>query len=67
MQIVVNGQSVEVPEGLTIAGLLDQLGVRRDHTAVALNREIARRTSHATTVLREGDRLEIVHPMAGGS
>jgi sulfur carrier protein len=66
MEIVVNGRSIEVQEGLTLAGLLEQLGVRREHTAVALNREIARRASHATTVLREGDRLEIVHPMAGG-
>jgi sulfur carrier protein len=66
MEIVVNGRSIEVQEGLTIAGLLDQLGVRRDHTAVALNLEIARRASHATTVLRQGDRIEIVHPMAGG-
>jgi sulfur carrier protein len=66
MEIVVNGRSVEVQEGLTLAELLVQLGVRREHTAVALNREIARRASHATTVLRDGDRLEIVHPMAGG-
>jgi sulfur carrier protein len=43
-----------------------QLGVRREYTAVALNREITRRSSHASTVLREGDRLEVVHPMAGG-
>jgi sulfur carrier protein len=66
MEIVVNGRSIEVQEGLTLADLLAQLGVRREYTAVALNREIARRASHATTVLREGDRLEIVHPMAGG-
>jgi sulfur carrier protein len=67
MRVMVNGRSIEVQEGLTLADLLAQLGVRREFTAVALNREIARRASHATTVLREGDRLEIVHPMAGGS
>jgi sulfur carrier protein len=67
MQIVVNGRSIEVRDGLTVAELLAQLGVRREHTAVALNREITRRASHGTTVLHEGDRLEIVHPMAGGS
>jgi sulfur carrier protein len=66
MEIVVNGRSIAVREGLTLAELLVQLGVRREHTAVALNREIARRASHSTTMLREGDRLEIVHPMAGG-
>lgn len=67
MEVVVNGKPIEVREGLTLEGLLIQLGVRRDYTAVALNREIAGRASHATTVLRDGDRVEIVHPMAGGA
>jgi len=66
MRIVVNGQPIEVAEGSTLAALLARLGVRRQFTAVALNREVARRDTHATTVLQEGDRVEIVHPMAGG-
>ena len=32
-----------------------------------LNREVAARSSCGTRVLRDGDRLEIVHPMAGGA
>ena len=67
MQVVVNGKPTAVREGLTLEGLLAQLGVRRDYVAVALNREIAGRAGHATTVLRDGDRVEIVHPMAGGA
>lgn len=67
MRIIVNGEPMEVDEGLTLATLLAQLGVRREFTAVALNREVASRASHASTVLREGDRVEIVHPMAGGT
>ncbi|HEV8311174.1 MAG TPA: sulfur carrier protein ThiS [Methylomirabilota bacterium] len=67
MRIVVNGEPRDVREGLTLDGLLQELGVRRDYTAVALNREVARRASYASTVLREGDRVEVVHPMAGGA
>jgi sulfur carrier protein len=67
MRIVVNGEPVEVREGLTLEGLLEQLAVRRPHTAVALNREVVPRARHGQSVLREGDRVEIVHPMAGGS
>ncbi len=67
MRIVVNGQPMEVRDGLTVADLLGQLGVRTEFTAVALNREVTRRTRYTTTALREGDRVEIVHPMAGGS
>jgi len=66
VRIVVNGRPMEVAEGLTLAGLLGLLGVRREYTAVAVNREVARRDAYPTTVLREADRIEVVHPMAGG-
>jgi sulfur carrier protein len=66
MQITVNGQPMSVEEGLSLEGLLARLGVRREFTAVAVNREVAPKSSYAATVLRDGDRLEIVHPMGGG-
>jgi sulfur carrier protein len=66
MQIQVNGRPMEAREGLTVAELLATLAVRPAFTAVALNREVVPRATHARTVLRAGDRVEIVHPMAGG-
>ena len=66
MKITVNGDTIEVPDGLTVAGLLDHLAVKREFTAVAVNREVTPRSAHASTMLREGDRLEIVRPMGGG-
>jgi sulfur carrier protein len=66
MRITVNGKPMEAAEGLTLEGLLALLKVRREYTAVALNREITCRTAYAHTVLREGDRIEIVRPMGGG-
>ena len=66
MRIVVNGQPLEVRDGTTLEQLLGELRVRRQFTAVALNREVAARSAYATTVLSEGDRVEIVRPMAGG-
>ena len=66
MKITVNGDVMEVPDGLTVAGLLDHLVVKRQYTAVAVNREVTPRSEHASTVLKEGDRLEIVRPMGGG-
>ncbi len=66
MKITVNGRAMEMPEGSTIEGLLNQLEVRRDYIAVALNREVMPKDSHTKTVLREGDWVEIVHPMQGG-
>lgn len=66
MTIIVNGKAMQVAHGLTIEGLLGQLKIRREYTAVALNREVAPKAAYAETVLREGDRVEIVRPMGGG-
>ena len=66
MIITVNGKPMELPAGLTIEGLLSHLKVRREFTAVALNREVTQRARYAQTVLSEGDKVEIVHPMGGG-
>jgi sulfur carrier protein len=66
MQVTVNGQPMEVEEGTSLETLLARLRVKREFTAVAVNREVAPRSAYATTLLRDGDRLEIVHPMGGG-
>jgi sulfur carrier protein len=64
--ITVNGEQREMREGATLDSLLEALGVRRDGTAVALNDDVVPRTRHAATVLRGGDRLEIIVAVAGG-
>ena len=66
MKIVVNGKEHEVAEGLSVDGLLVHLGVKREYTAVAVNREVTPKSAYAATLLREGDRVEIVRPMGGG-
>ena len=66
MNITVNGRPVEVPDGLSVDGLLAHLNVKREYTAVALNREVAPKSAYASTWLAEGDRVEIVRPMGGG-
>jgi sulfur carrier protein len=66
MFLTVNGEEMELPDGLTVESLLDHLKVRRPYTAVALNREITPRQQYADTRLSHGDRVEIVHPMGGG-
>jgi sulfur carrier protein len=66
MTLTVNGNPMELPDGLTIEGLLTRLGVRREFTAVALNREVTPKAQYASTVLADGDKVEIVRPMGGG-
>jgi sulfur carrier protein len=66
MQIEVNGQPREVPEGTTIAGLLNELDVKLPHVAVEVNLEVVPRAQHARHQLRAGDRLEVVTLVGGG-
>jgi sulfur carrier protein len=66
VNIRVNGEDTAVPEGTTVAGLLERLGVGTDRTAVERNREIVPRSRHGETLLEEGDRIEIVTAVGGG-
>jgi len=66
MRIVVNGRDMDVADGLSVDGLLRELGVKREYTAVAVNRDITPKSAYDATVLRPGDKVEIVRPMGGG-
>ncbi len=62
----INGEEKEVGAGLNVAQLLEHLGVRPGRVVVELNRDVLPRDAHGTTVLKEGDSLEIVHFVGGG-
>lgn len=66
MRVIVNGEPMEMPEGVSVDGLLERLKVKREYTAVALNRQITPKTQYADTHLKDGDKVEIVRPMGGG-
>ena len=66
MQLIVNGEPQEVPEGLSIRGLVEHLGLTDGPVAVECNREVVPRAQHATTALSTGDVVEIVHFVGGG-
>lgn len=66
MQIIVNGQPRTTTDGITVAGLLDELNLTAKPVAVEVNLELVPRQQHAQHVLRDGDRLEIVTLVGGG-
>jgi len=66
MKISVNGKPMEVEAGLSVEGLLTLLNVKREFTAVAVNRDVIRRADYAAVRLSDGDKVEIVRPMGGG-
>jgi thiamine biosynthesis protein ThiS len=67
MKLEINGNSRDFPGPLSIQGLFQQLGIKPDRVAVELNRTIVPREQWDKTALSEGDRLEIVHFVGGGS
>jgi sulfur carrier protein len=66
MEITVNGITTEVPEGLSVRGLVERLGFTEGPVAVEVNREIVPRATHPTHPLRAGDVVEVVHFVGGG-
>lgn len=66
MSIFVNGEPRSVAAGLTVMGLLDELGLHPGMVVVEHNRDILARNTLDSVALEAGDRLEIVHFVGGG-
>ncbi|HEY3665895.1 MAG TPA: sulfur carrier protein ThiS [Polyangiaceae bacterium] len=66
MQITVNGDTREVPSGITVRGLVEALGLTDGPVAVERNRDVVPRAEHPSTELQPGDVVEIVHFVGGG-
>ena len=66
MQLQINGELRSFPEKLSLSELIVQLGMKQDRVAVELNLEIVPRGNWEATVLKDGDKLEIVHFVGGG-
>jgi thiamine biosynthesis protein ThiS len=67
MNLTINGDSRVFPVVETLGALIEQLGMKSDRVAIELNREIVPREQWPQTSLKDGDRLEIVHFVGGGS
>jgi len=66
MQVQVNGDAMDLPEGATIATLVDYLALAGKRLAVEVNEDIVPRSQHPDFILSEGDRVEVVHAIGGG-
>ncbi len=66
MEVTVNGTHREVPDGVTVRGLVEHLGLTEGPVAVEINREVVPRATHAQHRVAPGDVIEIVHFVGGG-
>jgi len=72
MTLHINGEPRTFPDpaapaSFTLANLIESLAMKPDRVAVELNREIAPRDRWGEILLKDGDQLEIVHFVGGGS
>lgn len=67
MKILVNGKDEHIAPGTTVAGLLEARGMAPETAAVDVNGELVRKPDRAARTLAEGDQVEIVRMIAGGS
>ena len=66
MHIQLNGEPYELADGASVADLIERLELAGRRVAVERNLDIVPRSQYASTVLSEGDQLEVVHAIGGG-
>ena len=66
IEIVLNGEARQVPDGNTVQGLLEFLSIPTERVAVELNLEIVRKPAWSSTLVEAGAKVEIVHFVGGG-
>ena len=67
MVITINGEATEITAGASLVDVLKLLELKPERLAIELNRKIIRRANWGSTTLNEGDKIEIVHFVGGGT
>ncbi len=67
MIIHINGESRDVPSSCSAQALIEFLEMQNDKIAMEVNMEIVPRSTYPNFTLHEGDKVEIVRAIGGGS
>tara|TARA_B100001245_G_C22655678_1_gene321689 strand:- start:119 stop:349 length:231 start_codon:yes stop_codon:yes gene_type:complete len=66
IEIILNGESKKVKEHLPLNQLIDNLGISNKSIAVAINENVIEKSEIEKYILKNQDRIEIVHAVGGG-
>lgn len=66
ISVHLNGEQHEVADEITLDRLLDDFALPKQRVAVELNERVIRRGEWPGTVLRDSDKIEVVHFVGGG-
>ena len=64
--ITVNGKQIQLTSEMSVADYLEQNNYQINRIAVEMNEEILQKYSYSDTMLKDGDRLEVVTFVGGG-
>ena len=67
MHILLNGEPRDLPGPLSVAALLETLGLDGRTVAVELNRRVVKRALYGETLVEDASEVEIVAFVGGGS
>lgn len=66
MTITINGEIKKLEREVNLSRLLELFSLPSQRVAVELNREVIRKTDWDATIIKDDDRIEIVHFVGGG-
>ena len=66
IEVAINGEKKQAPAGLTVAGLLENLNVKKATVVVEHNRVVLKQSELDEVAVKAGDELEIVRFVGGG-
>ncbi len=66
MKLIVNGEDKQFDAPLTLEGLIQKLGVRKETVVAEVNRKIVQMDQRASLGLADGDQIELIQFVGGG-
>jgi thiamine biosynthesis protein ThiS len=66
MKILINGERKEIPAEINLSKLLESLNLPNERIAVELNKEVVRKKDWENILIKDADKIEIVHFVGGG-
>ena len=66
IRIFINGEEREIVSEFTMANLLEHFSLPQTRIAIELNRDVVRRKDWSRVLVKNADRIEVIHFVGGG-
>ena len=66
MKVFINGETKELAEEVNLTELLTNFSLPQERIAVELNKKVVRKRDWESILVKDADKIEIVHFVGGG-